>query len=454
MTELAELLACPRCDKTPLDTNRKWLHCKACKVDFPRIADIPWLFAEPDASLGEWRSRLHMAMQKIAKDLAAIDAELSDAQLRALSRQRCERHKSALLTHKDALTSLLAPVGPQLLSANFDTYLALRTRLPSDHGLHTYYANVHRDWAWGDEENTASLQQITHVLGDNKSLGRTLVLGAGAGRLAYDIHTQLDTELTVALDFNPMLLLVAQKMIAGEALELHEFPIAPHKSDDEAVLRTLKAPGKSDDRLHLLFGDALRAPVAKGAFDTVVTPWLIDVITEDLPVFARRINTLLKTDGRWINFGSLAFNAAERSKRYGPEEVTEIVEECGFATPVHTEATIPYMNSPASRHGRLETVFSFAASKSGKTSNPPRHRALPDWIVTGKEAVPLNPSFRTQAMTTQIYAFTMSLIDGKRSINEMAEVFEQQRLMPKEEAVHAIRGFLIRMFDDAGRGEL
>ena len=80
---------------------------------------------------------------------------------------------------------------------------------------------------------------------------------------------------------------------------------------------------------------------------------------------------------------------------------------------------------------------------------PPRHRALPDWIVTGSEPVPLTPAFRSQAMTTQIYAFIMSLIDGKRSIKDMAAVLEKQRLMTKEEAIPAIRNFLTKMFDDS-----
>jgi hypothetical protein len=45
----------------------------------------------------------------------------------------------------------------------------------------------------------------------------------------------------------------------------------------------------------------------------------------------------------------------------------------------------------------------------------------------------------------------MSLIDGKRSIKDMAAVLEKQRLMTKEEAVPAIRTFLTKMFDDAQR---
>jgi hypothetical protein len=81
----------------------------------------------------------------------------------------------------------------------------------------------------------------------------------------------------------------------------------------------------------------------------------------------------------------------------------------------------------------------------------PRHKALPDWLVTGKEPVPLTQSFRTQAMTTQIYSFIMSLIDGKRSIEDMAKILEQQKLMSRQEAVPAIRSFLMRMHDDAQR---
>ena len=54
-------------------------------------------------------------------------------------------------------------------------------------------------------------------------------------------------------------------------------------------------------------------------------------------------------------------------------------------------------------------------------------------------------------MTTQVYAFIMSLIDGKRSIEDMAKVFEKQQLMTRQEAIPAIKSFLTRMFDDANQ---
>jgi uncharacterized protein YbaR (Trm112 family)/ubiquinone/menaquinone biosynthesis C-methylase UbiE len=294
MTALADLLACPRCDKTPLETSDDSWHCKACKIHFPSIDGIPWMFAEPEAALGEWRGRLRFAVQKLAQEVATLDQELKSPHISALAKRRVERYRKCVDSHRRKLQKLLRPVDLQSLQGNYESYLALRTRLPTDQGLNTYYANIHRDWAWGDEENEASLKQIGAVLHDHAELGKVLVLGAGAGRLAYDIHTRFDCSATIAMDFNPLLLLVARAVTRGEKINLYEFPIAPLALEDDAVLRKLAAPEVVDDNFHLVLADALRPPFPEGTFDTVVTPWLIDIITEDLPVFAARINRLLK----------------------------------------------------------------------------------------------------------------------------------------------------------------
>jgi ubiquinone/menaquinone biosynthesis C-methylase UbiE len=449
--QLQSYLACPRCDKTPLSFDDGVFACGACKIEFPDIGGMPWMFADPDASLGEWRNRLQFAIQQLGHEISSLDQELKDDTLRPLTRRRVERFRKSTDLHRRALQKLLKPVDIQSFSGNYESYLALRTRLPSDQGLNTYYANIHRDWSWGDEENKASLKQVRAVLHENAELGDVLVLGAGACRLAYDIHKELDCTRVVAMDFNPLLMLVAQAMAAGKQLKMYEFPIAPASLEDDVVMRRLSAPEVAGEGFHLVLGDALRTPFANASFDTVVTPWLIDIISEDLSVFSLRINKLLKDNGRWVNFGSLAFADPSRARRYSPEETKAVVAEGGFSDPYVSQATIPYMCSPASRHGRQEKVFSFSAYKEHSVDDVPRHRALPDWIVTGKEAVPLLQSFRTQAMTTQIYSFIMSLIDGKRTIEEMASILEKQKLMSQQEAIPAIRTFLTRMYDDAQR---
>ena len=112
------------------------------------------------------------------------------------------------------------------------------------------------------------------------------------------------------------------------------------------------------------------------------------------------------------------------------------------------------MNCPESRHGRLEEVVTMRAVKQIEVPQPERHQALPDWIVSGKQPVPLTQSFQSQATVTRIHAYIMSLIDGKRTLEDMAATMEQQKLMQKPEAISAIRGFLITMFEEerSGRG--
>ena len=451
MTEqnpLAALLACPRCDKTPLERSSRGYSCKACRVDFPSLDGIPWLFAEPDASLGEWRERLNFVLRRLEHDATSIDSELRDEDLLAPTRTRLEHLRDAYQEHARELRRLLTPLTMGGMKADYNTYLALRTRMPARQGLTTYYVNVHRDWAWGDEENEASLRSIAAAL-QSQQPGRMLVLGAGACRLAYDLHRELAPELTVALDINPMLMLLAQRIMGGETVSMHEFPIAPVDTDAHAVLRQLAAPAPVPDGFHLVLADATRAPFAAGAFDTVVTPWLVDIIAEDLRVFARRMNALLRSGGRWINFGSLTFAHRRQAWCYSLEEALALCREAGFGEPTVQQAEIPYMHSPASRHGRRETVMTWLAPKQEEAPRAPRHTTLPDWIVKGDAPVPLLEPFQVEAMSTRIYAFIMSLIDGKRSLQDMAGVMADQRLMTRAEAEPAIRTFLIKMYESS-----
>ncbi len=454
MTEdlaLDPLLACPRCDRTPLVATDSGYLCPGCKTEFNSLAGIPWLFAEPDASMGEWRQRLKLALLRLTHESQRIGGDLKKDKLLAETRARLEQLQAANDEHREMLSTLLAPLDLGALEANYESHLALRTRLPGDQGLNTYYNNVHRDWVWGDAENAASVEQIEAALKANGDMatGDTLVLGAGAGRLAYDLHDREGSGRTVAADFNPLLALIASEMFAGNSLELYEFPIAPSSLENAAKKQTLSAPEAASEGLHLVLADVQRPPFARKSFDTVVTPWLIDIIAEDLRVFAARINQLLKPGGRWITFGSLAFEPASRARRYLPEEVLAIAAEAGFDRPAVIENRIPYMCSPLSRHGRDELVFTFAATKTKKAKAPERHKSLPDWIVTGREPVPLLKAFQSQTMSTRIYAYIMSLIDGRRTIDDIAEILEQQKLMPKAEAIPSVRNFMIRMFEDS-----
>jgi len=445
---LSSVLACPRCGRGPVTLERAGWMCGACSSGFPVIGEIPWLFAEPRQALAEWRGRLTLLSQHLASEASAMRA--APGPMLDATRRRLEHTAAA---HEDQivrLRTLLAPLGLDQASVAEATHLGLGTRLPIEQGLTNYYVNLHRDWAWGGDENEAALAEIAAVLGGGvKGLGCTLVHGAGACRLAYDLHAAGDAPLTVATDFNPLLLFAARELFAGRDLALYEFPIAPRRIVDQAVLRRLSAPAPARAGLALVAADALQPPFADGVFDTVVTPWFVDIIGEPFARVAARINLLLKPGGRWINFGSLAFSRAAHAERFGLEEVLESMAPAGFSAPTVRENTLPYMHSPASRHSRLETTVTWSTNKIAPPAEQPRARLVPDWLLQPDKPVPRTPAFEMQAISSRVHAFLLALINGERSMRDMAHVLVEQRLMSAQEADAQVRLFLTRLHEES-----
>ncbi|HEU4688647.1 MAG TPA: hypothetical protein VFS23_09820, partial [Vicinamibacterales bacterium] len=192
-------------------------------------------------------------------------------------------------------------------------------------------------------------------------------------------------------------------------------------------------------------------PFRSGAFDLVLTPWFIDVAGEPVARIARRVNALLAPGGLWVNHGSLAFADADPADAWSLEELLDAMPDAGFERPEPRESRQPYLASPASRHARFESVITFAARKLSDVPAPPAGRELPPWIERADLPVPALPQFRAQSLSTRVYAFLLAMIDGERSIRDMARLMEQQKLMPADDALPAIRGFLARAWRDAGR---
>jgi hypothetical protein len=443
---LAELLSCPACG-----TRLTGASCLACRVDFPEVGGIPWLMAEPRLALAEWRGRLHHLLTHYATEAARQRAALADAGAVGLTRRRLEHVAAALDDQAARIRELMQPLGIERRSEAHAVHVALGTELPLGQGLSTYYPNLHRDWCWGDAENRASLEAVVASLPGGTAPERLLVLGAGAGRLAYDLHQALRPRLTVALDFNPLFVLAAARILAGVALELYEFPIAPRGIAEHAVLQRHSAPAPPGPGFELLLADASAPPFVPGRFDLLLTPWFIDVAGEPVPGLLARINALLAPGGLWVNHGSLAFAGAEPADAVTLEELVERMPEAGFGRPTASEARQPYLASPASRHARLESVITFCSRKEKGVTAPAAGRGLPAWITRTDVPVPALPQFRAQALATRVYAFLLAMIDGERTIRDMARLMEQQKLMPADDALPAIQRFLARALQEPDR---
>jgi len=133
------------------------------------------------------------------------------------------------------------------------------------------------------------------------------------------------------------------------------------------------------------------------------------------------------------------------------EEVAARVAAAGFGAWQAQERRIPYMCSPASRHGRLETVLTFSAEKQGAAPAMPAPAAEPDWLRSSDRPVPALPEFQQAALSMRVYGYLATLVDGRRSLAELAQVVVADRLMLPQDAEPALRGFLRRLYDDSRR---
>lgn len=443
-----ELLCCPRCRGPLVDAALP--SCAACGVEYPSVAGMPWLFADPAAALGEWRARVHGLLAALEGQADRYRAAIGDGG-RASTRTRLKLLAAACTDHARRLRALLAPLGADTAAAAPELYGALGMNVPTGQGLTGYYANLHRDWCWGEVENEAAWRTLDRALADEPP-GRTLLLGVGAGRLAHDLATRRRPAALVAADINPLFLCAVRRLFAGERLELYEFPIAPRGIEEHAILRVLQAPAPVPG-VHLVFGDATQAPFAPGMFDTVITPWFVDIVDDDFAAFARRVNGWLRPGGRWVNTGSLAFGADDPARRYAFEEVLEIVSESAFACSEPMEEVTPYLCSPASRHGRTETVVTFVARKQGEVQVPPAPSRQPPWLQATDRPVPLLPEIQGRQLELRVLAYVASLVDGQRSVRDIAAVLVAQRLMAPEEAVPTVCAFLSRLYAESRAGK-
>jgi Methyltransferase domain len=55
----------------------------------------------------------------------------------------------------------------------------------------------------------------------------------------------------------------------------------------------------------LVLADGLDPPFADASFDTVLTPWFIDQVPDDVRLLTGAIHRVLKPSGCWVNHGPL-----------------------------------------------------------------------------------------------------------------------------------------------------
>jgi SAM-dependent methyltransferase/uncharacterized protein YbaR (Trm112 family) len=461
LDSLAPLLACASCGHDLAHAvHTENLICAHCKTVFPIYkngpARIPWLFREPETMRLEWRARYNGFLHASSAEQLRLTNALNEPRRGKTAVARITQLVHAREAQRRHIVDLLGPLrlGAARAEPVLDRAGALHRKLPRRAGLTSYYDNLFRDWSWENGENESLAECVRRVLHHRPAFkaGKILTLGAGAGRLSYDLHHRYSPEQSVALDWNPLLTFVASRVIHGEKVALHEFPVAPLDKASFAVARVCAAPQPlpaSDGRFAFVLADAFDAPFKPGSFDTVLTPWLVDVVPQSFVDVVRTVNRLLKNRGTWVNTGSLAFFHRDATWCHSQEEAVEIVAANGFDVVATEREAVPYLQSPASSHGRIERVFTLMAVKTADAEPPERAEYLPPWLLDTARPVPDLDEFVVASAHRLLQAQILAAVDGRRGIDEIAQLVAKRYQLQAAEAEGAVRRVLLELYESA-----
>ena len=205
---LLDSLTCPACNhpQASLMAKSESLRCTQCSAEFPLFTSgrvtIPWLHKRAEINLLEWQARLKGFLHINQLEQKCLKDALKDKRLSKTSQKRISKIANAKKQQLIQVSELIKPLGLEVDKDNLvDAISAFETKTPKNQGLDSYYNNIFRDWAWENGENEALLDVIESVLVDKIELGKVLTIGAGAGRLSYDIHQKYSPACSVSVSY-------------------------------------------------------------------------------------------------------------------------------------------------------------------------------------------------------------------------------------------------------------
>jgi hypothetical protein len=418
------------------------------------------LLPRPEQALSHFHSQWKLLRSKLDEEINLDQTILTSKEgFEAETRSRVEFSRKSKIEFKKELADVFSALPNHEAQAHqivrppkgVEAQQGLGLTIPLAQPLVGYPQNLFRDWVWGDAENKQYLEICKSTV---KQTGitpkRILVIAAGGGRLALDLHDHFSPDFTVALDNSYFFSECFNRICFGNGISMTEFPAAPKSDADRAHRHKIPAHRPKTSNLHFVLGDLNHLPFDVNSFDCVITPWIIDLIPEKLPRLIHNIGAMLQPDGLWINFGSFQINAETPVVfRFNREEVKMLARHADFSGFQETSPTIKYLESPYSAHSRIETLWTLSSRRGNNgPSTLLRAWGIPEWLLDLSRPIPKDQKVDYSEMMHRVPQRVFSLIDGQRSLQDIAEVIATEFEMTVDEAKSSLVGFLSRWSQD------
>ncbi len=93
--------------------------------------------------------------------------------------------------------------------------------------------------------------------------------------------------------------------------------------------------------------------------------------------------------------------------------------------------------------------MTFSTEKRAEAEAPAHAQHGPGWLVHTDRPIPLLPEIQGRQLELRVLAYVTSLVDGRRSVGDIARLLVEQRLMSEAEAEPTVRAFLARLHQES-----
>lgn len=441
--QLLAMLQCPVTKEDLYFTDGKLVSVDG-KQTYSLFCQLPWLFKNSEYYKAYWSNKKTDFLNFHKQSALKLENEIKKSQSSPLTLQRLRFLKKAHEQNFETLSELLKDLD---LNKQLNKKESFEVAVPAHQSLHLYRKNLFRDWGWDTDENNRAVHLIKDIVGVGWRPDSFCVLGSGASRLAIDLHSQFQLPMTVAVDFNPLLVLVAQAVNTGRSIPLYDFNTAPVEMKDVAKLYDLKSPYAPLNDIHFIFADVTDLPFKSHSFNSVLTPWLIDILPMAFSLLAQRVNRILAVGGEWVNFGPLGFSQKLEANNLTSEEIKEQLVLNGFEVRAEKMDRIEYLSAKDEVNSRNETVYLFKARKIKEVSVQD-FDFMPSWLTDFTQPIPLSEELKNHQQLVRFQADLFHTIDGQLSINQIAKLFSAHYKIDSDIALKMVVNVL-RQFEES-----
>jgi SAM-dependent methyltransferase len=443
-----------------LTTDATGLDCLGCGRHYPVIDGIPILVSEPAAFLRAELAVLTRTVREAGQRRGLLDRIGRDA---GLPDPALDRHRDVIevdIARAETFLALLEPATRALETLAEPVGEALGARR-AGWAFDTLLPYLMRDWT-----NTAELQAASAMIGaalkqvfPDPSGKAVAFAGCGAGGLLAEIAPGFARVL--GFDLTLPILAAARHLLDGKSLDL----ALPRAINTLGHISLRKRDPLSDhSQTELMVMDAFDTAFADGSIDCVVTAFLIDLIPDPRRL-ADEIHRILGDDGVWINYGPSG--PLKALWRFDQTECAAFFAAAGFATLQAEAQRTTYLDLSRdcpSWSFRNHMCYLTAARKTGQGGAKPGAAAAPPaelaalvpYHFPGANLIRRQSLGAEQTRTIVLRheripgrvesaeiggdaARIVALVDGKRTVRDIADLLERQA--PAQPAEETLRAF-------------